>query len=88
MKLNKIHKKIIQIIFESKVNNDNCLVVDLLILLRKHIKKDNSLEYYIGQLLVWKYLVLNGRYIELVDDKYKIVCKINLKNKFRCGAIG
>lgn len=94
MKLTKLHKKIFEIALKNEFKNEDFSVVDLIINAKKDIKGVNrnrkySIEYYIGQLIEWKYLKLMtvyddiGEYefvvVDCNDKKYKIKCELKLK---------
>ena len=104
MKLNKIHKKIFGIALKNIFKNYyDFTPVELIIQAKKGIKGINynrkySIEYYIGELIEWKYLKLMTVYddigereftvVDCNEKNYKIKCELKLKNKYGCRPIG
>lgn len=92
MKLSNLHKKIFIIALENEYKPDDFTFVDLLIKAKKikgQYNRKYSIEYYIGQLIEWKYLKfvtsyddINEHEIVVVgcnEKKYKIKCELKIK---------
>lgn len=95
MKLTKLHRKIFEIALKNIFKDYyDFTPVELILQAKKDIKGVNrnrkySIEYYIGQLIEWKYLKFMTVYddigehefvvVDCNDKKYKIKCELKLK---------
>lgn len=90
MKLSKVHKQIFIIALKNEYTDDNFTFVDLLIKAKQEITYNrDKIEFFIGQLLKWKYLRFMRYYdgvrdVELTvvgcnQNKYNIICQLRRK---------
>lgn len=95
MRLNRLHRKIFEIALKNIFKNyEDFTPVELVVQTKKGIKGINynrkySIEYYIGQLIEWKYLKFMTLYdaiadheftvVDCNDKNYKIKCELKLK---------